>query len=199
MSEPDPFASPYHQVHLPGEPKAPLPPGHGWPAPMPSADGRDVPLPRPATITGAFWSWIAGSVLVVLVLPGLMYTGLDLLAADIERDSVAQGDPVTPTGASFIARFVPVMVLFGFAVLSVPYVIAAFKLRSGRNWARVLLAVLGGFGVVFALLVLLMFASGDMPYVHWGVGFGWSLAHLAACLLGLVTMFLPPSNAYVSR
>lgn len=196
MAEPDPFASPYHPVHLPGQPGGPTPVGYGYPVPMPPAQPVRAVV-RPATTTASFWSWITGALLTVLVLPGLFYLRLDLIGADLHADSLTTADPLTRAEADLGAALTPLMFALAFAVAAVPFVIAAFKVRSGRNWARVLLAVLGGAAIVFGLLMLGLFASGEIPYVHWLVGVGWSLAFLASVLLGIVAMFLPASNAYV--
>ncbi|MBP2339516.1 MFS family permease [Saccharothrix coeruleofusca] len=196
MSEPDPFASPFHPVHLPGEPSGPVPAGYGYPAPMPAAQPGPL-AQRPVTTTASFWSWIAGALLTVLVLPGLYYLRLDLLGADLHAESQLDPTPLTRAEADLLAAFLPLIYGAGLAVASVPFVVAAFKIRSGRNWARVTLAVLGGVAIVFGLLMLGLFASGTITYVPWLVGVAWSLAFLASVLLGIVAMFLPASNAYV--
>ncbi|XVS64081.1 hypothetical protein ACQPYE_38520 [Actinosynnema sp. CA-299493] len=201
--DPDPFTSPFHHVDLPGRgpSNAPLPPGFQLPAPMPPVGAGEYAPRRPVTATVASWCWIAGAVLVVLALPGLFYTGIDGLADDLARapavqpDAPLQADPLTRGEAEVAARLTPVLFALGFAVLSVPFVIAAAKLRSGRNWARVLLTVLGLPGAAFGLVAMLMFASGE-TYVDWVVGVAWSWVFLGVCALGFVSMYLPASNAY---
>jgi hypothetical protein len=196
MSEPDPFASPFHHVDLPGQGRsdAPLPPGFQLPAPMPPVGPGDYAPRRPVTATVASWCWIAGAVLVVLALPGLFYTGMEAFADDLARDST-QPDALTRSEAEVAARLTPVLFALGFAVLSVPFVVAAAKLRSGRNWARVLLTVLGLPVGAFGVVAMLMFAS-DVTYVDWVVGVAWSWVFLGVCALGFVAMYLPASNAY---
>lgn len=197
MPEPDPFASPFHHVELPGQGQSntPLPPGFQLPAPMPPVGPADFAPRRPVTATVASWSWIAGVVLVVLALPGLFYTGTDAIADDLVRDSAAEPGALTRTEAEVAARLTPALFALGFAVLSVPFVIAAAKLRSGRNWARILLTVLGLPVGAFGIVAMLMFASG-VTYVDWVVGVAWSWAFLGVCALGFVAMYLPASNAY---
>ena len=55
MPEPDPFASPFHRVDLPGQghAHAPLPPGFQLPAPMPPVHPADLGPRRPVTTTGS--------------------------------------------------------------------------------------------------------------------------------------------------
>ncbi|MCE6995873.1 hypothetical protein LZG04_13835 [Saccharothrix sp. S26] len=195
MPEPDPFASPFHHVDLPGQERSstPLPPGYQLPAPMPPVHPADLAPRRPVTTTVASWCWIAGAALVVLVLPALFYTGLDALTDDLARD---RKTPMSRGEAELGARLTPVLFAFALAVAAVPFVIAAAKLRSGRNWARVLLTVLSLPAGAFGLLAMLAFASGGLPYVHWMWGVAWSWVFLGVCALGFVAMYLPASNAY---
>jgi hypothetical protein len=198
MSEPDPFASPFHHADVPGQGRSdsPLPPGFQLPAPMPPVSSDDLAPRRPVTTTVASWCWIAGAALVVLGLPGLAYTGIDVLTDDLLRDSATANDPISRGQAELSARLTPVVFALAFAVLSVPFVIAAAKLRSGRNWARVTLTVLATPAAVFGLLAMLVFVSGSLPYVQWVWGVVWSWVFLGVCALGFVTMYLPASNAY---
>jgi hypothetical protein len=198
MPEPDPFASPFHHADVPGQGRsdAPLPPGYHLPAPMPAVGPHELAPRRPVTTTVASWSWIAGAALVVLGLPGLFYTGVDVLADDLLRDSASATDPVTRGQAELSARFTPIVFAIAFAVPAVPFVIAAAKLRSGRNWARVTLTALTLPAAIFGFLAMLMFASGSLPYVRWLWGVAWSWLFLGVCALGFVAMYLPASNAY---
>ena len=198
MPEPDPFASPFHQVDLPGhgQASAPLPPGYQLPAPMPAVSTYEYAPRRPVTTTVASWCWLAGAALVVLALPALVYTGVDGLTADLLGDAAAENDPMTRGEAELAARLTPVVFALAFAVLSVPFVLAAAKLRSGRNWARVMLTVLVLPAATFGLIAMLVFVSGGLPYVNWVAGVAWSWAFLGACALGFVAMYLPASNAY---
>ncbi|MFI9007093.1 hypothetical protein ACIGNX_07685 [Actinosynnema sp. NPDC053489] len=198
MPEPDPFASPFHHVDLPGQerPDTPLPPGYRLPAPMPPVDAADLAPRRPVTTTVASWCWLAGAALVVLALPALFYTGVDVLADDLVRDSATDDSPMTRGEAELAARLTPVLFGLALAVLSTPFVLAAAKLRSGRTWARVALTALAPPAAAFGLVAMLVFASGELPYVHWAVGVAWSWVFLGACALGFVAMYLPASNAY---
>ncbi|MBY8852784.1 hypothetical protein K7G98_32970, partial [Saccharothrix sp. MB29] len=171
MPDPGPFESPYHHVTLPGQAAHEAPPGYpGWVGPMPAAVEQGAAPTRPATLTAASWSWLAATALFVLGLPALLYTGADALADDILADSQATGDPLTRAEAEVGARFTPVLFGLGFAVLSTPFVVAALKLRSGREWARVLLAVLGAIGFVVGL-----FALFALPHAHSSAGLVWAL------------------------
>ncbi|MBW4715852.1 hypothetical protein [Saccharothrix obliqua] len=187
MPEPDPFASPFRPVDLPGGAAG----FAGYPLPMP-ADPRGFAPRRPAALTVSSWSWLAGTALVVVLLPAVFYTDDGALVRYLHEDS---GNSYR--SAVFAARLTPVLFALGFAAPAVLYVVAAVKLRAGRDWARVLLAVLGVPALLFGLALLAGFASGGVPYGNWLVGTAWSLLFLCAVLLGAVTMFLPPANDYV--
>ncbi|WP_309118005.1 hypothetical protein [Saccharothrix sp.] len=220
MPEPDPFASPFHHVRLPGEPEPTT--GYGYLGPMPGAPepstnpyaAPNYPVPtaypyvsagsvhitaleRPVALLVASWSWLVATVLVVIVLPGLFFVFPDVLADELYEDSQADIEPMTRAEAEVVAQLTPMFFVAIFVVLAVPYVIAAIKLRGGRNWPRVLLAVLGAVGAVFGLGMLTAFATGSIPYVNWLVGTVWALLFLGAVFLGIVAMFVPPANAYV--
>lgn len=226
MPEPDPFASPFHHVKLPGEPEPTT--GYGYLGPMPGAPEHPVnpyaaptttPNPyavpvaypyvsaaadvhvrafeRPVALLVSSWSWLAATVLVVFVLPALFFLDPDVHAAELYEESQGELEPMTPAEAEIVAQITPMIFAVIFAVLAVPYVVAAVKLRGGRNWPRVLLAVLGAVGAVFGLGMLAAFSTGAVRYVNWLVGTVWALLFLAAVFLGLVAMFVPPANAYV--
>lgn len=199
MSEPDPFASPYQVVRLPGQAQPPVDQSqmYGWPAPMPSATLDQAAPARPATLTAAFWFWLAATLLVVFGLPAVLLTGAEAFAEDLYNTSqVEDPDPATMGEAQLGARLTFVLFGLGFAVLSVPYVIATVQLRRARNWARVLLSVLGGLGLLFGFGALIAFIEAP-SWVNWLAGVIWSLVFIGAVLLGLVTMFLPASNTHV--
>ncbi|MEV0676577.1 hypothetical protein AB0I60_08635 [Actinosynnema sp. NPDC050436] len=197
MPEPDPYASPFHPVVLPGEPAAPPPGPAGYPLPMPEAAPDAAARSRPTALTVASWCWLAGALLVVVGLPAVFYTDGDAFAERLYQDSLGTPQPNTRTEAQIGARLTPVVFGLGFAVLSAPYLLGALKLRSGRNWARVLLAVLAAPALLCGLALLTAFGTGAMPFANWLVGAVWALLFLAAVLLGTSAMFLPPSNDYV--
>lgn len=226
MPEPDPFSSPFHHVRLPGEPEpttgygfpGPMPgapestgnpyavpdpyaaPSYGLPVAHPYVAAGAVHmsvLERPVALLVSSWSWLAATALVVLALPGMFFVSSDVLANELYEESQAEVEPMTRAESEVVAQLTPMFFVLIFAVLAVPYVIAAIKLRGGRNWPRVLLAVLGAAGVVFGLGMLAAFSTSAVPYVNWLVGTVWALLFLAAVLLGIVAMFVPPVNAYV--
>ena len=197
MAEHDPFRSPYHEVRLPGhQQQAPPPPGWVSPVltPMPSSPWGNAEFRRPATLTAAFWGWLAATVLVVVGLPALFALQHEEFAKVMEARS--DTEPVSEAVANATALAMAGMFFVGLAVLSVPYVVALINLRNGKEWARIMLAVLTGPGLLFWIVTLVVVASAPeglspTPVYVWGALF---LATMAAAT---VLMFLPPSNDYV--
>ncbi len=130
----------------------------------------------------SFWLWIATVVLGVLGLV-VMYIQIDLLRAELVNSLLAQ-DPTADR--STVERFATVgsvvAVVIGLVLVGVQLLLV-FLMRSGRNWARIVLAVLGGLGVLFGLIGL---AASSVS----------GLLQLMVLVGAIVTMFLPTANAW---
>ncbi|MEO6090369.1 MAG: hypothetical protein ABIQ18_45435 [Umezawaea sp.] len=195
MAEHDPFTSPYHQVQLPGQQQQPPP---GWISPvampMPSSSWETAERRRPATLTASFWSWLTATVLVVIGLPGVFALQYERFADVLRADP--SGEPMDVPTARVAALVTSVLFSIGFLVLSTPYVVAFINLRGGKEWARIMLAILGAFGLLFGLIMLAAFIGGakDLNPV---VGIFWVLLFMMSTAVAILLMFLPPSNDYV--
>ncbi|HEX6346437.1 hypothetical protein [Umezawaea sp.] len=197
MAEHEPFASPYHQVRLPGQEQE-QPPGWVSPVvgPMPSSSWETAERTRPATLTASFWCWLAATVLVVLGLPGVFALQHEEFAQVLMEDNSASGTPLDEATARFAALATSGVFAVGFAILAVPYVVGFINLRAGKGWARVLLAVLGGLGLLFGLIALAAFTGGveDMSPRY---GYLWVAVFLITTTVAVVLMFLPSANDHV--
>jgi hypothetical protein len=144
------------------------------------------PGPLPRTLVLAFWGWVVtaairllGAVVAITTRQGV----LDALnAANVP--SGTQSNPLPEDKIQLAANLIvgtSVVVSVVFAGL---FLFFAFKLRAGRNWARILL--------IFAALVdLLLFAqSGD-----------FSVISILAALIAVATIvlsYLRPSTDYIA-
>jgi hypothetical protein len=195
MAEYEPFTSPYHQVQLPG-PRQEQPPGWVSPVvtPMPSSEWATGEWRRPATLTASFWSWLAATALVVFGLPGVFALQNERFTRIVMANQT--GEPIDEPTARVAALLTAVVFGVGFLVLSTPYVVAFVNLLGGKAWARVMLAILGGLGLLFGLLMLAAFTGGslDLNPVY---GAGWAVLFMLTTIAAIVLMFLPPSNDYV--
>jgi hypothetical protein len=75
------------------------------------------------------------------------------------------------------------MFYFALGVVAVLMILFAWRMRSGRNWARMLLAVLAVFG--------LLTQASAVGFTDWV-----ALVSVAITATGLVYMFVPPANEY---
>ena len=151
-----------------------------------SAVSRSFPAAArpPRQLRASFWFWL------VAVAAGLFETTLVLIdATGGEAGSVAE----VAVGVS-----VRLLAFTGLVYLAV-------RLRQGRNWARIALAVLyGGFGTLSLVIgpVTWLAEGGSLAdAMAAAVGsllFAASrLVHLAAIIAALILMFHPAANAYI--
>ncbi|SEF27703.1 hypothetical protein SAMN05421837_1031000 [Amycolatopsis pretoriensis] len=142
--------------------------------------GKAVPFVRPTTITIAFWAFLASTILgltngVVALFTGnssgdAVRTVVVENGTDLSQQQVDQVSTVTNAGALVFS-----------VIMSLLYILFAAKLRSGRNWARVLLTVVAG-------LQLLAITFGQSTIL------GYFSAMSA--VVGAVSSFVNPSNDY---
>ncbi|NGY58801.1 hypothetical protein G7043_07650 [Lentzea sp. NEAU-D13] len=188
----DPYATPRHdnvgavqgtyEVHAVNNMNYPMPP-------LAPVLPQELAPARPPTITAAMWIWIAGAVLSVAVGPVLMLTNMDYLVAQDATASTEDGRRAAELG------FQITTVALGFAMLvaASPYIAFAVVLRNGHNWARILLTILGMFGLV--CMVGITVAGLQAP--NWQVGVSIGIVVIGLTVAAVVLQFLPASNRFV--
>ncbi|MGH3774306.1 MAG: hypothetical protein ACRDRR_00995 [Pseudonocardiaceae bacterium] len=154
--------------------------------PPPSGGYPTGPAPlrgtRPREIEISFWLWIATVVLGVVGVV-IMYIQIDLLRAELINSLLAQDSTADrPTVERFATVGSVVAVVIGLLLVG-GQLLLVFLMRGGRNWARIVLAVLGGLVVLFGLIG---FAAGSVS----------GLLQLLLLVGAIVTMFLPAANAW---
>jgi hypothetical protein len=145
---------------------------------------------RPVDVTKAFVLWLA-SVAVSLVGQLLAYPA----ASGMVREAVARGaeSSGTPIPAADLETIIRVGLAVGVAlivVLSAVWVLVGFKLRAGRNWARVLITVVTVLGVISMLATADGFSS--LAAI---LALGQNLLAIAV----VVYVYRPESSAYFSK
>lgn len=151
-----------------------------FPEAPPSSEGLTPAVTPPTEIMAAFWCYIVAA--VVTVVGGLLVLGSRQQIMDAVRNA-GTGSNLTSQqlddAANFAIGFAVVLSLV-FAGL---YVLFAFKLRAGRNWARIVLTVI-------AALELLSLLTSN--------GGGSALRYIGdlAAIVGAVLSYLPNSNAF---
>lgn len=146
--------------------------------PSPSAGTPAEAPPRPAVITGAFWAFVAAT-LVGLAGAVFLFFAHDTLADAMRR---ANGQNSARLTDAQIDQAVTIGIVVG-VVIALLRLLFAFKLRAGRNWARIVLTVLTALQVIS----LLAGQSTVIGYVSTGLA-----------VLGVVLSFLPEANQYIA-
>ncbi len=154
----------------------PAAPGVGAPAPVDS-----TPTPRPTTVTAGLGAFLANTVLSVLA-SIITFANLDTV-----MDAAARDAGVDPDAFSGLERTITLVATsFGLLWTAFALVVLWFAWR-GHNWARIVLWVIGGLG----LLSVLGGLTNPIPVLDVFTVLQWLL--LAA---GIVLLALKPSSAW---
>jgi hypothetical protein len=139
----------------------------------------------PGQLRASFWLWL------IAVAAGLFET--TLVVVDATAGDVGSAAEVAVGGTVRLLAFTGLVYL-------------AVRLRQGRNWARIALAMLyGGFGTLSLVIgPVTWLAEGGSPAEAVAAAdlgsllFAASrLVHLAAIIASLILMFHPAANAYI--
>jgi len=121
---------------------------------------------RPGTVTAAFVLWIIAAI-------------VGLVSAILAFVAFGAGGAVTGGLTGGVAIAVGVFAL----IVAIIQVIIVFKMRDGRNWARIVLTILGILSIVSNI------NSGVQ-----GQGFSW--VTLIVTLIAVILMYVGGANAY---
>lgn len=184
---------PGQQWPPPGQPYG-SPPGQQWPPypappplPQPTYDGP-VPTERPLAVRAGLGGFVGATVLSVISAV-VTFLNWHVLVSDALSRLAAQGrlDPATVKASADLGLQVGVAA----AILSVAlYGLFVWFAWRGRNWARIVLWVLGGLGVLTGLLALGSPAS-PVPFLT-----GLSVFRVLLELVGVVALALKPANEW---
>ncbi|MTD56251.1 hypothetical protein [Amycolatopsis pithecellobii] len=150
--------------------------------PFPSGGDASPPAakpPIPTTITVAFYCYL-GSTVIGIVSALLLLGSKDQIVDTIRRNNTAG---LTESQIQNGANLILIVSLVVALLISLIYLWLAFKLRAGRNWARITLTVLT---VIQLISLATGRASGVVGYIA-----------LVLAVAGLVFAWLGTSNEYV--
>jgi len=174
---------------LPPDPFGPAPMSGPMPPPMPQP-GDHGPLTRPKGVESAFHAVLAsaaisaiGTVVTVLLDRGMLTRLITDMMADLPADQ-RMSVPATVSGFQVILGF-------SIALFAGLLLLFAYKMRTGRNWARVLLTVYTAFGV-WTFLTAMASSGAELELM-------WSLAEVAFGVTAVVYMFRPESTRYFTE
>lgn len=142
--------------------------------------------PRPRIVEISFWIWIInlalGGIAILVAL-----TQIDRLRVEAINSAVASDPTLDRSMIESVATGVLIAtVVVGLLCVAVGFVLV-FLMRGGRNWARIVLAVLGGLIVLFGLFGLTN-ATGPALAI--------SVVQLLLLVTAIATMFGRAANAW---
>jgi hypothetical protein len=149
------------------------------------------PLAPPGSVNGAFLIYLISAVLAVI---GIILTLTSNVWARALADTAAvNGSSVDPH--TLVNTVKIVSVIFGLIFVAL-YLLFAFKMRAGRNWARIVLTVLSALSIAsaFSRTTNTVTINGHAYTSTSTQVTGW--IGVIASIIAIVLMYLPASNAY---
>ncbi|KAA5833324.1 hypothetical protein ABT337_19950 [Saccharopolyspora hirsuta] len=145
---------------------------------------------RPGTIDGAFWAGVASVVVGFAILATSFLAVSDAELQVVVEEAAAQGQQLTPEQARAVYSGVMVLVAAVVVVIAALWIMFLVFLRNGRNWARVVITVVGAAWILLTMPSLAGTTVG-------GVGTALlALVQVLAVAATLVLAYLAPSNQY---
>ncbi|GAA3003585.1 hypothetical protein [Actinokineospora diospyrosa] len=160
--------------------------------PMPSAPPINDLLPtavRPKSVTTSFQLWVVNAILGIVGFIVTVAIGTDALRESAATALRAQGKAATSAEIDTVVTaglvFAGIIAAVSFAL----YLLFAFKMRAGKNWARMTLAILGTIGLIVNVLGLV--SEGAAP-----AGIVVSVIQILLVGTAIYFMFTADSKAY---
>ncbi|GAA2782961.1 hypothetical protein [Crossiella cryophila] len=181
-----------------------LPPG------MPGGGG---PVAKPQQVELAFWAWIAGAVFSVIGSILGFVGARQQIASIVENQRAANPDlppelqqRIQQTAESIGGATLVATLIFGIVMAGL-FVMFTLFMRKGRNWARVVLTVLGGLGIVSMLISIagigfLASLPADGPIQAAGltsIGTYLGFVPPVCAIVGIIFMFHRNANYYFKQ
>lgn len=170
----DPYGQPQGGYPQQGQPQGGYPQG-GYPPPAPPLSQGELRAPeRPKSVETAYLLWLIAA--GVSILGSLLNFVTAQAIYDETRKSLGSLGPefdkaLADAGPSYGG------IIFSL-IISAVWIVVVLQMRKGANWARILLTVLGGLGILIGLISLLGF----------GILFSIGILGVLQALLGLVAL-----------
>lgn len=143
-----------------------------------SPAGSGAPVAPPQQVNIAFWLYIVGAALSLIALIVSLAT-VGSLKDDVQKQLANQGQQISDaTLNATVGVSVTLAVVFGILYIAA-YVLFAFFMRRGANWARIVL-----------LIVTVLSLFGILG------GYGLGAARVVVGVIATVLIFLKPANEY---
>ena len=189
-----PQGQPHYGQPQYGQPPYGQPPYGYAPAPSITTGPPPEPMERPVTVRAGLGAFLASIVFSVV---GFVVSLLnwDLLLDQALAAQGAQLDDLEGSGmdvAQLAELGVRIGIVIGIVAVGLQLLFIWFAWR-GRNWARIVLWVFGGLGLVSGLVGLVAQGS-PLPFLN-----ALSVFQLLATAVGVVLLALKPSNDWYSH
>jgi hypothetical protein len=198
-----PGQQPYQGQGYPGQPgqqggyptQAPYQGATGYPGAYPGGAGLPPEPVRPNTVTWAFWCWIATTVasLITLIITLTSSVWTDAVNAGVGQGIRQSGTSVNIDVQSLV-NTVKIISVVAFLIFAAVYLLFAFKMRAGRNWARIVLTVFGALTLLSAFNTSTSSVTVNGQTYASSNGSNWVTVVLA--LAGIILMYVGQSNKY---
>jgi hypothetical protein len=166
-------------------PSYPAAPGHGgaqWGGPAPR------PVERPVTVRAGIGAFMASLILGVIGVI-IRFTDIDTLVDQALAQTVQAGQEQLSRDVARSLVIIVAVISLVFIGLEAMFIWFAW---NGRNWARIVLWVIGGFGVLSLLFVL----GGSAATSSTGFLDALSIIQSLLVLAGVILLALAPSNEW---
>jgi hypothetical protein len=173
-------------------PSDPNQPGDGYQSGLPGypaaaaaneAQSANTSFTPPSQLVASFWCYVVAA-LVGVVGGLLVLTEKPQILDALRTSNVQQGSKLTETDLQNLANASIAIAVVIALVIAALYVFFAFKLKAGRNWARIVLTIIA----VLALLSLLLGRGGSIL----------SFVGEVAAVIGAVLSYMTQSSAYIA-
>jgi len=138
-----------------------------------------APAKRPGAVTAAYVIWLIGAIVSLLGAIFALIVGIFALTI---------GAAAAGLGGAAAGAIILVLAIIVFVIAIIELVIVS-RMRAGRNWARVVLTVLGALSIA-STIVQWAQDTGNA-----GTGFG-SAVSVIIVLIAIILMYVPAANAY---
>jgi hypothetical protein len=142
-------------------------------------------------VTWAFWCWIATTVASLI---GLIITLTSSVWTDAVNAGIKQSGQSVNIDVQSLVNTVKIISVFAFLVFAAVYLLFAFKMRAGRNWARIVLTVFGALTLLSSFNTSTSSVTVNGQTYSSSSGSNWVTAVLA--LAGIILMYVGQSNKY---
>lgn len=140
-----------------------------------------APARRPGAVTAAYVIWLIGAIVSLIGSIFALFVGILALTAGTAFGGLA--------GAA-VGAVVLIFAIFVFIIAIIELIIVN-RMRDGRNWARVVLTVLG----------ILSLIGSIVPW--FSAGFNststWSIVQVVVLVIAIILMYVPAANAYFAE